>query len=280
MPKARDPNRDKAFELWRDSGGKVDLVEIAERLGVSSGTIRGWKSKDKWDDQLNGTFQSKKRNAPKKGTERSNRKERSIRPEEQSKPQSDIVADGCELPPMQRLFVVEFLVDLNATQAAIRAGYSAKTAEQIGYQLLQKTSVQSAIQEAMRAREKRIELSQDLVVQQLAKIAFADIKDVVTWERGLIQVRPSDEVDGTILAEISETVNDSGFTKKIKLNDRMRALMKLYDHLSDKHSLELEKLRAEIAKSRGDGGGDIEDDGFLDALKGKVAEVWDDEGAT
>lgn len=59
MPRARDPNRNKAFQIYMDSGGKVDLVEIASRLNISAGTVRGWKSKDKWEEQLNGTLQIK-----------------------------------------------------------------------------------------------------------------------------------------------------------------------------------------------------------------------------
>lgn len=64
MGRARDPNRDKAFEIYSENSGNVELIEIAERLGVSAGTIRGWKSKDKWEPKIKGTFQ-------KKNTERS-----------------------------------------------------------------------------------------------------------------------------------------------------------------------------------------------------------------
>ena len=64
MGRARDPNRDKAFEIYSEHNGNIELVEIAERLGVSAGTVRGWKSKDKWDPKIKGTFQ-------KKNTERS-----------------------------------------------------------------------------------------------------------------------------------------------------------------------------------------------------------------
>lgn len=64
MGRARDPNRDKAFEIYSENNGNVELVEIAERLGVSAGTVRGWKSKDKWEPKIKGTFQ-------KKNTERS-----------------------------------------------------------------------------------------------------------------------------------------------------------------------------------------------------------------
>ena len=59
MPRARDPNRDKAFRIYMDADGKIDLVEIASQLNISAGTVRGWKSKDRWEEQLNGTLQTK-----------------------------------------------------------------------------------------------------------------------------------------------------------------------------------------------------------------------------
>ena len=64
MGRARDPNRDKAFEIYSENNGNIELIEIAERLGVSAGTVRGWKSKDKWAPKIKGTLQ-------KKNTERS-----------------------------------------------------------------------------------------------------------------------------------------------------------------------------------------------------------------
>lgn len=64
MGRARDPNRDKAFEIYSENNGNIELIEIAERLGVSAGTVRGWKSKDGWEHKVKGTLQ-------KKNTERS-----------------------------------------------------------------------------------------------------------------------------------------------------------------------------------------------------------------
>lgn len=66
MARARDPNRNRAFEIYKEHNGNIDLVEIASQLNISPGTIRGWKSKDSWNDKLNGTFH--------KNTERSKRK--------------------------------------------------------------------------------------------------------------------------------------------------------------------------------------------------------------
>lgn len=66
MGRARDPNRDKAFEIYSENNGNIELIEIAERLGVSAGTVRGWKSKDKWEPKIKGTFQKKNKERSKK----------------------------------------------------------------------------------------------------------------------------------------------------------------------------------------------------------------------
>ena len=81
------------------------------------------------------------------------------------------------LTPKQERFVQEYLVDLNATAAAKRAGYSGKRASELGYQLLQKTTVQAAIQKAIQARNKRTAVSQDYVIEKLVEIAEKDASD-------------------------------------------------------------------------------------------------------
>jgi phage terminase small subunit len=171
-----------------------------------------------------------------------------------------------KLTPKQKRFVEEYLVDLNATKAAIRAGYSEKRASEIGYQLLQKTTVSEAIREAMQARSERTEITQDMVLRQLAKIAFADLTEFVTWEEeGNVVLKPSDKVDGTILTEVLEDVTDFGdfqkTKKRVKLPDRLKALELLGKHLGmfkekiehsgsvtnnvvDMSSLTVEELRA------------------------------------
>ncbi|MED0681077.1 terminase small subunit [Aneurinibacillus thermoaerophilus] len=137
-----------------------------------------------------------------------------------------------KLNAKQRRFVEEYLIDLNATQAAIRAGYSVKRASEIGYQLLQKTTVSEAIAVEMARRSKRTEITQDMIVQQLAKIAFADLKEYVEWNEEGIQLKPSDGVDGTVLQSISEVNLPKGGTKtEIKMNDKLKALELLGRHL-------------------------------------------------
>lgn len=231
MARKRDPRRDQAFDIFKKHNGDIPLKDIASQLNVSDGTVRGWKTKDKWDDKLNGTLCKNERNAPLKNTERSKKKKNVPIPNPINKESTEEKRVTIELTPKQQLFVQEYLVDLNATQAAIRAGYSANTAEQIGYQLLQKTSVQKSIQEAMRERIERIEFTQIDVLRQWARIAFADLKHVVTWDDNGIHLKHSDEVDGTILQEISETISPKGgITKSVKINDRMKALESLARH--------------------------------------------------
>lgn len=81
------------------------------------------------------------------------------------------------LTPKQRRFVDEYLIDLNATQAAIRAGYSQKTADRIGPELLGKTCVSDAIQEAQKKRQERTEITQDYVLQKLKEITDQQASD-------------------------------------------------------------------------------------------------------
>ena len=80
------------------------------------------------------------------------------------------------LTPKQKRFVAEYLVDLNATAAAKRAGYSQKTAHSIGQENLTKPEIQSAIQEEQTERQRRTKITQDMVLREAAKLAFFDIR--------------------------------------------------------------------------------------------------------
>jgi len=82
-----------------------------------------------------------------------------------------------KLTPKQARFVQEYLIDLNAAQAAIRAGYSAKTARVIGHENLRKPEIAAAVEKAMAERAERTEVTADLVVGELRKIAFANMAD-------------------------------------------------------------------------------------------------------
>lgn len=139
-----------------------------------------------------------------------------------------------KLTPKQQRFVEEYLVDLNATQAAIRAGYSPKTANEQGARLLANVSVQAAIQEAMKARQTRTEITQDRVLAELAKIAFGDQRAVMEWGPSGVKLRDSKALtddQAAIVAEVSESVTAAGGTLKLKTHDKVGALKLLGEHL-------------------------------------------------
>ncbi len=140
----------------------------------------------------------------------------------------------------QKRFVEEYLLDLNATQAAIRAGYSADTAEQIGYQLLQKTSVSNEVAKAMAERSKRTGINQDRVLQELAKIGFAKITDVVDPETAKIKQDASED-DLACIQSIKIKPNEWGTEREVKLYDKKGALVDIGKHLGlFKDKLELD----------------------------------------
>ena len=139
-----------------------------------------------------------------------------------------------KLTPKQPRFVEEYLVDLNATQAAIRAGYSPKTAGQIGERLLKKVEIQQALAERMKAREQRTEVTQDRVVKELAKIAFGDPRNVMTWGPTGVKLKASTELtddEAAFVSEVSETTTEHGGSLKLKTNDKLKALELLGRHL-------------------------------------------------
>jgi phage terminase small subunit len=141
-----------------------------------------------------------------------------------------------ELTPKQQMFVREYLVDLNATQAAIRAGYSAKTAEEQGYQLLRKTSVQAAIQLGMDARAQSIEINATRVLKEIGRLAFFDPRKLLNADG---TPKPIHELDDDTAAAVAgvEIVTkgneDLGYADilKIKLADKSKNLEMLGRHL-------------------------------------------------
>ena len=83
------------------------------------------------------------------------------------------------LTPKQKRFCEEYLIDLNATQAATRAGYSKITARLTGHRMITNDNIQTEIQKLMKAREKRTEITQDRVLEELFYLGFSNIKDYV-----------------------------------------------------------------------------------------------------
>ncbi len=157
-----------------------------------------------------------------------------------------------KLTPKQKAFIDEYLIDLNATQAAIRAGYSQNTASRIAIELLNKTHVSEKIQERMKDREKRTEITQDKVLAELAKIAFAngaDFAKVIQKSRLIpqydnrgneigkqeilytdVEVELTDQVPKDKLAAIAG-IKSTKEGIEVKMNDKVKALELIGRHL-------------------------------------------------
>lgn len=151
-----------------------------------------------------------------------------------------------KLTPKQERFCEEYLVDLNATQAAIRAGYSEKTAQEIGSQNLSKLMIQERIAESITQRSKRTEVTIDMVVEELAIIGFADLADLLEIEEGgLIIAKKFDDIpkgktralkaikEDRIIRETAKG-DEMVIHDKIRYEtwDKLRALELLGKHLS------------------------------------------------
>lgn len=134
------------------------------------------------------------------------------------------------LTEKQKLFVAEYLVDLNATRAAIRAGYSVKTAGAIGQENLKKPEIQAALQAAIKRQQTRTGITSDRVLSELAAIGFATTTDYVRIRGPLVELTPTDELTGTQKRAIAG-IEQGNFGIKIKLHDKVRALELLGRHL-------------------------------------------------
>ena len=130
----------------------------------------------------------------------------------------------------QKRFVEEYLIDLNATQAAIRAGYSPDTAGSIGAENLKKPEIKSRIDKAMAERSRRTGINQDRVLQELARIGFAKITDVVDPETAEIRTDASDD-DLACIQSIKIKPNEFGTEREVKLYDKKAVLVDLGKHL-------------------------------------------------
>lgn len=136
-----------------------------------------------------------------------------------------------KLTPKQRQFVQEYLVDLNATAAARRAGYSEKTADRIGPELLGKPWVSAAIQEAIALRERRTAITQDRVIAELAAVAFANGTDFAQIQgNGHVFFTPTEQLTPEKKRAVA-SIKEGQFGTEVKTYDKIRALELLGKHL-------------------------------------------------
>ncbi len=299
MPRARNPNREKAFEIYKSHNGEIDLVEIANQLSLSPGTVRGWKSKDQWEQKLNGTLR--------KNTERS-KKQNTVKKEVVAKDVEQVL-NNTDLTDKQRLFCLHYVRCFNATKAYQKAyGCSYETAMTNGSSLLRNTKIRDEIYRLKQNRLNREMLDEYDILQKYMDIAFSDITDYVTFgqetvpvmgpfgpikvkneetgkeevmtkEVNAVRFRESADVDGTLIAEVKQGKDGAS----IKLLDKMKALEWLTKYFEinpeskyrkeyDKRRLEIELLKLE--RDNPEQTKDVENDNFMETLKESAKAVW------
>lgn len=177
------------------------------------------------------------------------------------------------LTAKQQRFVDEYLIDLNATQAAIRAGYSKKTAQVQSARLLSNVMVSAAVAKGMDTRAARTGITQDMVLRELAKIGFSDIRKVVRWGETMVRMVEAEEggtddmapYHGLALIDSTEIDDDTAGAiaevsqgkegLKVKLHDKKGALVDIGRHLGmfghgGPSELDVELKRLEIEKRK------------------------------
>ena len=287
MARVRSPNRDKAFEIYKLNNGEILLKDIATQLGVKDAQIRKWKSQDKWEEKLKGTLPKNKRNVINKKTDIN---KQAINEE------IELVLKNDKLTEKQKLFCIYYIENFNATKAYQRAyECSYATAMSEGSKSLRNPKIKIEIDrltnECLEEQEINSKLLSKRIFQKYIDIAFADITDYLefnskevqgeygTYTKNTISLKNSDEVDGSLISEISE--GRDGI--KIKLQDKMKALQWLSDRMdllptSVKTKLDIEMLKLEVEINKHDNTQEeVENDGFIEALNNATDEVWNDE---
>lgn len=297
VPRPRDPRRDQAFEIWKNSGGTKKLKDIAEELGVSDSQIRKWKNQDKWDDQLKGnvTNQTKgnvtKRGAPKGNKNAKGNKGGKAPPGNQNAKGNR--GGGAPLGNKNAVTTGEhetIMWDyLDEDEKRLFSSIETDPLYQIDITIRELSIRQRRMMKRIAKIENGLTEKQRRVLQELRKV-----KDAIQThdeKTGMMKSIPITH-EKMVTTEIEET-EYRAIDDILNIEEALtRVTDKLLKAIRQKHdmeksigvqSLKLEKLRAEIDKlklemAKANGGDEeLEDDGFLEALNGTVEEVWDDE---
>ena len=262
MARARSPNRDKAFEIYKDYDGNITNREIADMLDENEKTISNWKCRDKWNVVLQKNECSTTNKKVQKNTD-NNMKKEPIAEEVKE------VVGNTELTDKQRLFCIYYIKRFNATKAYQKAyGCSYETALVNGPRLLGNARIQEEVQSLKEGKLNRIMLSEEDIFQKYMDIAFSDIGDYLSFKKvrknkwtknkegedipvvnpdtgqqdyfeyNVVELNNSKELDTSILQEVSEGKDGV----KIKLQDKMKALQWLADHMG----IATEEQRAKV----------------------------------
>ena len=301
MPRQRSPNRDKAKDMYISSKGKMLLKDIAAQLDVKDTQVRKWKSQDKWDEELKGTVTNRKRNVTKKSKGIDGQLKTELLPEEIE------TLNNEELTEKQRLFCLYYVRWFNATKAYQKAyGCDYTTAMVNGCKLLSNPKIQTHIQSIKDAKIKQSMYTIEDYFQKMMDIAYSDVTDYLEFgqeetlvmsmygpikiensngdkellkeKKNFVRLRESCEVDGTLIQEVKQG-KEGVSVKLISKEFALKWLDKHYSDATDMQKAQLDKLRAQTKKLEAETQEDeeIEDDGFLDAIKNAEVGGWNDE---
>jgi phage terminase small subunit len=165
------------------------------------------------------------------------------------------------LTAKQKRFIEEYLVDLNATQAAIRAGYSPHTAKEIGCENLSKPHIRARVEKELAERSKRTGINQDRVIRELARIALVNPVDVINMDEATIKEMASvDDTAAILSVKVKKIPSEEGTIteREIRMADKIKALELLGKHLgifTDKFNINAEmavKIVDDIDEKPGD----------------------------
>ena len=279
MARARSPNRDKAFEIYKDHDGNITNREIADMLDENEKTISNWKCRDKWNVVLQKNECSTTNKKVQKNTDNNIKKE-PIAEEVKE------VLGNTELTDKQRLFCIYYIKYFNATKAyqkAYNSSYIVANSE--GYKLLVNPCIKSEIEKLKQHKLNQVMLSEEDIFQRYMDIAFSDITDYVNFGKREIEILEDNQsktievnyvdfndsynVDGTIISEVKQ--GKDGVS--IKLHDKMKALQWLSDHMNiatDKQKAELEVLKSRIVKDNSKN--NTNSTAKLDSILGQIKE--------
>lgn len=286
---ARAPNEkvSKAYELYKQG---YKLVDISKELNIPSSTVRRWKKTYNWDSE-----RSDKNNE--RSLKQNNKK---VKKKEPIAEEVKEVLKNTELTDKQRLFCIYYIKYFNATKAYQKAyGCSYIVANVEGYKTLVKPSIKTEIEKLKKHKINQVMLSEEDIFQKYMDIAFSDIGDYLSFKKvrknkwtknkegedipvvnpdtgqqdyfeyNVVELNNSKELDTSILQEVSEGKDGV----KIKLQDKMKALQWLSDHMNiatDKQKAELEVLKSRIVKD--DAKNNTNSTAKLDSILGQIKE--------
>ncbi len=274
-------NEEKNYILAEsDYVAGMKYKDIAAKYGVSINTVKSWKKRYAWS-------RNKKTGCIQKGCTQN--KKGAHKKEAVAEDVSQVVIND-ELTDQQQLFCLYQSRMFNYTKAYMKAypGCTYASAAVLGSRLMKNQLIRETIEQLKQNHMNREMLKQEDIFQKYMDIAFADMNDFMSFGQeeietdygprmvNSVRLKESDQVDGTLITEVKQ--GRDGVS--VKLADRMKAIDWLADHMdiaTAEQKAKIEQIRAKTAIMSGTSEEETEDDGFIEALKGEVADVWEEE---